>query len=126
MKTPITIQVRHFTGCPFAVSAEDGQRLHDAIAPTLKEGKPVVLSLAGIETVIAAFLGAAIGRLHGEMASEDVDALLAIRCLDGGQMESLRRVVANSKRYYENPAAFDKAWAEMAEGDATLEKAVET
>ena len=77
MKPPITIHVRDFTGGPVAVSAEDGQRLHDAIAQVpFKEGKPVVLSFAGIETIIAAFLGAAVGRLHGEMAYEDVDALL--------------------------------------------------
>jgi len=112
MTNPITIQVRDFTGCPFAVSAEDGERLHDDIAPALRQGTLVVLSFAGIETVIGAFLGAAIGRLYGEMASEDVDALLSVRCLDGEQMESLKRVVANSKRYFENPAAYDAAWKE--------------
>ena len=126
MKTPIAIQVRDFTGCPFAVSAEDGERLHDAIAPLLKSGTPVALSFAGIETVIAAFLGAAIVRRHGGMASEDVDALLSIRWLDGGQMEALKRVVANSRRYFENPAAFDEAWSEIAEDDEVLKKAVET
>jgi hypothetical protein len=125
MKTPITIQVPDFTGCPFAVSAEDGQRLHDAIAPALKEGKPVALSFGGIETIIAAFLGAAVGQFYGEMAYGDVDALLSTRFLDGEQMETLKRVAANSKRYYENPAAFDQAWAETAEDDAALEKAVE-
>ena len=113
MKEAITIQVRDFTGCPFAVSAEDGQRLHDAIAPLLMDRTPIVLSFAGIETVIGAFLATAIGRLHGEMHSEDVDALLSIRCLDGEQIESLKRAVANSKRYFQNPAAHDAAWREV-------------
>ena len=121
MKTPITIQVRDFTGCPFAVSAEDGQRLHDAIAPALKEGKPVVLSFGGIETIIAAFLGAAIGQLQGEMASEDVDALLSVREVGGDERELFQRVAANAKRYYANPLAFDRAWAEEVEPQATQE-----
>ncbi len=112
MKTPITIQVRDFTGCPFAVSAEDCQRLHDAIAPALKEGKPVVLSCAGIETIIAAFLGAAVGQLYGEMAYGDVDTLLSTRHLNGDQRASFERVRMNSKRYCENPRAYDAAWRE--------------
>jgi STAS-like domain of unknown function (DUF4325) len=118
MTKPVAIQVRDFTGCPFAVSVEDGGRVHDAIAPALKEGTAVVLSFAGIETVIGAFLGAAIGRLHAEMASEDVDALLSIRCLEEEQMESLKRVVANSKRYFENPAAYEAAWKEVVDHEA--------
>jgi len=115
MKNPVTIRVRDFTGCPFAVSAEDGQRLHDAIAPELKEGNPVVLSFAGIETVIAAFLSAAIGQLYGEMAREDIDARLSTRDLCGDELEVFHRVVANSKRYYMKRAAYDQAWAEEME-----------
>lgn len=119
MNESITIQVRDFTGCPFAVSAEDGLRLHDAIVPVLNEGKPVVLSFAGIETIIAAFLGAAIGQLYGEMASKDADALLSTRHLDEDGREMLQRVRTNSKRYYENPGAYEAAWRE-AEGTCDL------
>jgi hypothetical protein len=126
MNNPTTFQVRDFTGCPFAVSAEDGKKLHDAIAPLLKAGRPVALSFAGIETMIAAFLGAAIGRLYGEMAYADADAPVSTDCLPEVQMQSLKRVVANSKRYYQNKEAYDRAWAEVAEDDVTLERAVET
>ncbi len=121
MKTPITIQVRDFTGCPFALSAEDGQRLHDAIAPALKEGKPVVLSFGGIETIIAAFLGAAVGQFYGKMAHAEVDALLSVRELGGDERELLLRVAANAKRYYANPAAFDRAWADEVGPQTTQE-----
>ena len=121
MKTPITIQVRDFTGCPFALSAEDGQRLHDAIAPALKEGKPVVLSFGGIETIIAAFLGAAVGQFYGEMAYGDVDALVSVRELGEDERELFQRVTANAKRYYANPVAFDRAWAEELGPQATPE-----
>jgi len=78
---PITIQVRDFTGCRFAVSAEGGNRLHDRIAPLLCAGTPVALSFAGIETVIAAFLGAAIGRLCTRFGNRELGNLLTFRDL---------------------------------------------
>ncbi len=112
MKTPITIQVREFTGCPFAVSAEDGQRLHDPVAPALKDGKPVVVSFAGIETAIAAFLGAAVGQLYGEFPEDRIEGLLSIRDLPPEYELQLGRVVRNAKMYYANPGAYDAAWNE--------------
>jgi len=66
-------------------------------------------------------MSAAIGQQHGEMASEDVDALLSIRHLSGGRRELLKRVVVNSKRYYANPDAFDRAWADEVGPQATQE-----
>jgi len=41
MTVPVTIRVLDFTGCPFAVSAEDGQRVCDQIAPLLPVGQPL-------------------------------------------------------------------------------------
>ncbi|MDI6774413.1 MAG: hypothetical protein QME60_03325 [Verrucomicrobiota bacterium] len=41
MKYPDIIQVLDSTSCPFAVSAEDGQRAFDRIALLLREGKHV-------------------------------------------------------------------------------------
>lgn len=112
MKTPITIRVCDFTGGPIAVAATDGQQLHDAIVPLLKEGKPVVLSFAGIETMIAAFVSAAVGQLYGEMDYEVVDTLLTAQDLGANDRDVFQRVLTNSKRYYKNPVAFDQAWAE--------------
>ena len=112
MSTPTTMQVRDFTGGPFAVSAEDGQRLHDAIAPALKEGKAVVVSFAGIETLIAAFLGAAIGQLYGGFPEEVIGRLLTVCDLPSEDRSMMERVVRNSKMYYANPAAYDAAWKE--------------
>ncbi len=117
MSETITIQVRDFTGCPFAVSAEDGLRLHDAIAPVLKEGNLVVLSFAGIETVIGAFLSAAIGQLYGEFPEERIRELVAVRDLAPEDEAQLAQVGRNARAYYANPAAYDEAWKEVM-GDA--------
>jgi hypothetical protein len=126
MNNPIIIRVCDFTGGPFVVSAEDGQRVPDAIAPVLKEGKPVVLSFAGIETIIAAFLSAAAGQLYGEMVYADVDALLSTRDLNADDRGLFQRVLTNSKRYYENPMAFDQAWAEITGDDKSPQEAMVT
>jgi hypothetical protein len=113
MNEAITIQVRDFAGGAIAVSGEDGQRLYDAIVPLLKEGKPVVLSFAGIETMIAAFLGAAVGQLYGEFPAERIGGLLSIRDLSPDDELQLGRVVRNAKGYFENPESYDQAWKEV-------------
>jgi hypothetical protein len=85
----------------------------------LKEGKFVVLSFAGTETVIAAFLDAAAWQLNGEMAYSDVDALVSTWHLVEDGREMFQRVRTNSKQYYENPGAYEAAWRE-AEGTCDL------
>ena len=111
MNNPTIIRVCDFTGGPFAVSAEDGQRVHDAIAPLLKDGKPVVLSFAGIETIIPAFLNTAVGQLYYSGFSENqISGLLAFRGIQAEDRALLDRVTCNAKAYYANPKAFDDAW----------------
>jgi hypothetical protein len=110
MTVPITIRVFDFTGCPFAVSAADGQRIHDRIIPLLREGKPVELSFVGIEAIIAAFLSAAVGQLYSEFSEEQIRGLLAFRDIQTDDRALLDRVGRNAKAYYEDPKAFDDAW----------------
>ena len=45
MTQPITVRVYDIVGGPFCVAAGDGQRLHDKIAPLLRAGQPIMLSL---------------------------------------------------------------------------------
>lgn len=111
MKAPVTVRVVDFTGCPFAVSAEDGNRLHDRIAPMLHAGTPIALSFAGIETVIAAFLSAAIGPLCAEFTDEQMERLLTVHDLSPDNRATLERSVQSARRYYAHRAAYDAAWA---------------
>lgn len=112
MTAAVTINVRDFTGCPFAVAAEDGNQLHDQIFPLVRAGTPVALSFAGIETVIAAFLGAAIGRLFATLSDEELGRLLTIRDISLDDLAAVDRTVRNARRYRANRAAYDSAWAE--------------
>ena len=109
MNSPIIIQVWKSTDGPFAVSAADGQRVHDQIAPLLRAGKPVTVSFAGIDTIIAAFLSTALGHLYGEFSEAVISELLTVCDLNTDDRMQLDRVVRNAKMYYANPAAFDAA-----------------
>lgn len=117
MSDPIIVRVFDIVGGPLGVSADDGQRVHDKIAPLLREGQAVVLSFEQVETLIPAFLNAAIGQLYGEIPEERIRELLAVRDLDADDMEVLKRVVENAKRYFANRPAIDNAWKEEVGND---------
>ena len=112
MTQPITVRVYDIVGGPLCVSADDGQRLHDKIAPLLKSGQPIVLSFGRIDTLISAFLNAAIGQLYGELSEDRIRELLSVRDLAGDDLAVLERVVENAKVYFSNPDEFDRAWQE--------------
>jgi hypothetical protein len=112
MNAPVIVSVVAFTGCPFAVSAEDGNRLYDRIAPLMHTGAAVEVSFAGVETVIAAFLSAAIGPLCAEFSDEQMESLLTVRDLIPDNRATLERSTLNARRYYANRAAYDAAWTE--------------
>jgi hypothetical protein len=112
MAEPITIRILDVTGNNLAVSAEDGQMVHDKVAVVLREGRGVRLSFQGIDTVISAFLNAAIGQLYGEFSEETIRELLKIEEMAPEDLVLLKRVVDNAKRYFANRQTFDKAWQE--------------
>lgn len=112
MIASVTVRVVDFTECPFAVSAEDGNRLHDRIAPLLHAGSPVELSFAGIDTVIGAFLSASIGPLCARFTDQDLGNLLTFRDISPNNRATAERSMNNARRYYANRRAYDAAWRE--------------
>ena len=112
MTEPITVRVYDIAGGPLCVSADDGQRLHDKIMPLLKEGTLVVLSFEQVETMISAFLNAAVGQLYGELPEDRIRELLSVRDMAPDDLEVLKRVVDNAKTYFSSPKEFDQAWQE--------------
>jgi hypothetical protein len=118
MTEPIIVRVVDIVGGPICVSAEDGQRLYEKIAPLLREGKKVALSFEQVETLISAFLNAAVGQLYGEFPEERIRELLSVRDMDADDLDVLKRVVENAKVYFKEPKKFDKAWKEeVGDGD---------
>jgi hypothetical protein len=112
MGNPVIVRIFDIVGGPLCVSADDGQRVHDKIVPLLQQGQPVALSFEQVETVISAFLNAAIGQLYGEFPEGRVRELVTVRDMDGEDQAVLKRVVDNAKAYFKAPKQFDQAWKE--------------
>lgn len=111
-KNDITVRVFDVVGSPLAVSSDDGQKVHDKVAPLLRERKAVSLSFEKMETVISAFLNAAIGQLYGEFSEDVIRELLNVRDMSPEDLALLKRVVDNAKLYFKNRLQFDEAWRE--------------
>src|ERR1019366_6506458 len=113
----IIVRVFDVIGSPLGVSSDDGQKVHDKIAPLLREGRRVSLSFDRIETIISAFLNAAIGQLYGELPEEKIRELFNVRDMAQEDLALLKRVVDNAKLYFANRKEFDQAWKEATGSD---------
>lgn len=109
MSDDIIIRVFDIVG-PICTSEEDGQAIHDKIAPLLREGRRVSVSFAKVETIISLFLNAAIGQLYGELPEDRIRDLLSVREMAQPDLSLLKRVVDNAKLYFAHPEKFDEAW----------------
>ena len=112
MKTPVIVRIFDIVGGSLCVSADDGQRVHDKIVPLLRDGQKAVLSFEQVDTLISAFLNAAIGQLYGEFPEERIRELVSVRDMDEEDQAVLKRVVDNAKAYFKAPKQFDQAWKE--------------
>lgn len=117
MSNPVDVRVFDIVGSPLCVSIEDGQRVYEKIVPLLRDGQQVALSFEQVETLISAFLNAAVGQLYGEFPEERIRELLSVRDMDAEDLAILKHVVENAKVYFSNPKAFKDAWREEM-GDA--------
>lgn len=112
MKTPVIVRIFDIVGGPLCVSADDGQRVHDKIAPLLRGGTPVVLSFERVETLIPTFLNVAIGQLYGEFHEDRIREMVTVQDMDAEDRAVLKRVVDNAKAYFKAPKEFDQVWEE--------------
>jgi len=113
----IIVRAFDVIGSPLGVSSDDGQNVHDKVAPLLREGRKVSLSFDRIETIISAFLNAAIGQLYGELPEEKIRELFNVRDMAQEDLALLKRVVDNAKLYFANRKEFDQAWKEETGSD---------
>ncbi len=117
MADPITLRVLDITGNPLAVSAEDGQTVHDKIAPVLREDTSARLSFQGVDTVISAFLNAAIGQLYGEFPEKKIREKFSVADMAPEDLVLLKRVVENAKVYFRDPERYRRAVQPLSEDD---------
>ena len=117
MPEEITVRLLDIVGGPLAVSADDGQLVHDKIAPLLREGHHVALCFEGLGTVISAFLNAAVGQLYGEFPEEKIREQLSVRDISQEDIGLLKRVVENAKAYFRDPERYRRAVEPLSEDD---------
>ncbi|WP_292002349.1 STAS-like domain-containing protein [Chlorobium sp.] len=111
----VTLNVADMLDNDLCISSEDGQTLFEAISSLIGENKQVIVSFEGVSMLISLFLNAAIGQLYGQFTENEVRRHLVVEGLAADDMELLRGVVENAKKYYSRPMEYDKAWT--VEGD---------
>lgn len=112
MSKEVIVRIFDIVGGPLCVSAEDGQIIYEKIAPLIRQGHKIVVSFDRVETIISAFLNAAIGQLYGEFTEEQIRASISVRDMTNIDLSLLKRVVDNAKVYFKNKPSFDQAWKE--------------
>lgn len=106
MTDQVAIRVYEVVGNGLCVASEDGQRLHDQIARTLREGKKIQISFLNVEMMTSAFLNAAIGQLYGEFPEAQIKAKLSVTDMEPDDLALLKRVVDTAKDYFKDPQRF--------------------
>lgn len=108
------ISVFDLVGKPMGVSIADAQKVFEKITQSFQAGQKVELSFTNVEVLITAFFNAAIGQLYnGDYSESFIDKHLAVSGLDANGKAMLERSIDNTKRYYANPEAYDRAWKEV-------------
>lgn len=112
MSDQIKIKVADLVGSSLCISAEDGQKVFDKVEQLVKGGKQITISFENVTMMISLFLNVAIGQLYSSFSEEAIRAQLKVEGLSNDDMELLKRVVDNAKKYYSNKKAYDDAWLE--------------
>lgn len=111
MDNRITIKVADLIGSSLCISAEDGQKIFEKIKRLLKNGKEVTISFENVNMLISLFLNVAIGQLYSSFSEEEVRSMVKVEGLSSDDLELLKRVVDNAKKYYANSREYDAAWS---------------
>lgn len=85
----------------YAITLEDGDQVYRLIHDDLMHGRIVELDFAGVSVYASPFLNAAIGRLLEDMSLEDLRRQLKLTNMTSAGTETLRRVVENSRNFYQ-------------------------
>jgi hypothetical protein len=112
MSNQIKIKVTDLIGNRLCISAEDGQKIFGKVEQLLRDGKQVTISFENVTMLISLFLNVAIGQLYGSFNEEAIRAQLKVEGLSSDDMQLLKRVVDNAKKYYSNKKSYDDAWLE--------------
>jgi hypothetical protein len=86
------------------LSVQDGRRLYKHFLPELQAGREIELDFSGVEAVDASFFNASFGFLLRDFEQQELARLVKVSHLHTDSMKILRRVIKNSRRYYQSIA----------------------
>ena len=112
MSDQIKIKVADLIGSQLCISAKDAQKLFGKVEQLMKDGKQITISFENVTMIISLFLNVAIGQLYGSFSEDLVRSQLKVEGLSSDDMELLKHVVDNAKKYYSNKESYDDAWLE--------------
>lgn len=112
MNDQITIKITDLIGNKLCISAEDGQKVYDKIEQLIRSEKNITISFNNVTMLISLFLNVAIGQLYGSFGEDTIRNQLKVEGLSSDDMELLKHVVDNAKKYYSNQRSYDDAWLE--------------
>lgn len=102
------INVRKMLGRNFCISLTDAARLHCVLEAALREGRGIMLSFAGIRTVMPIFMGAAIGALYEKFEESEIERLLWVVDMSESGAFFMENMVRERKLYKKNPEKYDE------------------
>lgn len=86
------------------ITLAHGQAVYDVIRPRLDRGEAVDLDFTGVAVVASPFLNAAIGRLLRDFDADRLNELVKFSSLPPVAWNLLKRVISNSRQYYQDPS----------------------
>lgn len=101
----ITIKVVELSG-RHCVSRDMGEKIYDAIVPSLEKGATITIDFTNVLTLTSQFLNPAIGRLYGKFDKSFLAEHIKWSGIDEVDASIVRTVIENAEDYYrKNPAA---------------------
>lgn len=97
------IQLAEVIGLPFCVSQDDGNAIFSSIEAALDTGDRVQVSFRNVETVISAFLNAAIGQLYGRYTREFIAQHISYTETTPEIDEMIENVVTAAIDFFKSP-----------------------
>ncbi len=85
------------------ITLDQGAKLYNRIHPLLKKGENVVLDFQHVEVFASPFFNRSVGRLLEDISPDDLNRLLVVNNLAVTGLDTLKKVIENSKKYYSNP-----------------------
>lgn len=100
MVKKIDLSVFDIVGNSWCVAPSDGNEVYSRLINAMDFNIKVVLSFRGVEHSGPTFLNIVIGQLYSRFKKEEIEKLLEIKDMNNEDLNSLKMVISNAKKYF--------------------------